>query len=95
MLDGVLARVAQQQLQVNPDPARALSHEMSTTTSLAIIASPLRERVVQARDETSSYSIRKPEMARPMTSCWICSVPSKMSKILASRCMRSTGYSRV
>ena len=35
------------------------------------------------------------EMAREMTSCWICSVPSKMSKILASRCQRSTGYSRV
>src|SRR5690606_5770631 len=28
-----------------------------------------------------SYSIRRPEMARPITSCWICSVPSKMSKI--------------
>ncbi len=25
------------------------------------------------------YSIRKPEMARAITSCWICSVPSKMS----------------
>ena len=27
------------------------------------------------------YSIRRPLIARPMTSCWICSVPSKMSKI--------------
>jgi hypothetical protein len=26
-----------------------------------------------------SYSMRIPEMARLMTSCWICSVPSKMS----------------
>ncbi len=42
-----------------------------------------------------SYSMRRPEMARAITSCWICSVPSKMSKIFASRCMRSTGYSRV
>ena len=25
------------------------------------------------------YSIRKPLMVRAMTSCWICSVPSKMS----------------
>jgi hypothetical protein len=25
------------------------------------------------------YSMRRPEMARAMTSCWICSVPSKMS----------------
>ncbi len=41
------------------------------------------------------YSTRIPEMARLMTSCWICSVPSKMSWILASRCQRSTGYSRV
>ena len=41
------------------------------------------------------YSIRSPEMARPITSCWICSVPSKMSKIFESRCQRSTGYSRV
>ncbi len=41
------------------------------------------------------YSMRRPEMARAITSCWICSVPSKMSKILASRCQRSTGYSRV
>ena len=40
------------------------------------------------------YSMRIPEMARLMTSCWICSVPSKMSMILASRWNRSTGYSR-
>jgi hypothetical protein len=26
-----------------------------------------------------SYSIRMPEIARAITSCWICSVPSKMS----------------
>jgi hypothetical protein len=25
------------------------------------------------------YSMRNPEIARLMTSCWICSVPSKMS----------------
>jgi len=43
----------------------------------------------------TTYSMRRPEIARLMTSCWICSVPSKMSKILASRCQRSTGYSRV
>ena len=42
-----------------------------------------------------TYSMRRPEIARAITSCWICSVPSKMSKILASRCQRSTGYSRV
>ncbi len=41
------------------------------------------------------YSTRSPLIAREITSCWICSAPSKMSKILASRCQRSTGYSRV
>ena len=41
-----------------------------------------------------SYSIRRPLIALEMTSCWICSVPSKMSMILASRWKRSTGYSR-
>ncbi len=32
-----------------------------------------------------SYSIRRPEMAREITSCWICSVPSKMSKVWLGR----------
>ena len=32
-----------------------------------------------------SYSMRRPEVARAMTSCWICSVPSKMSKLCRSR----------
>jgi len=27
----------------------------------------------------AAHSIRMPEMAREITSCWICSVPSKMS----------------
>ena len=31
------------------------------------------------------YSMRRPEMARAMTSCWICSVPSKMSKVCRNR----------
>lgn len=35
--------------------------------------------------ETLIYSIRRPEMAREITSCWICSVPSKMSKLSQSR----------
>ena len=41
------------------------------------------------------YSIRRPDMARAMTSCWISEVPSKIVWIFASRCQRSTGYSRV
>ena len=32
-----------------------------------------------------SYSMRRPLMAREITSCWICSVPSKMSKVWISR----------
>ena len=31
------------------------------------------------------YSMRRPLMAREITSCWICSVPSKMSKLCPSR----------
>ena len=42
-----------------------------------------------------SYSIRRPDIALAITSCWISLVPSKIVWILASRCQRSTGYSRV
>ena len=42
-----------------------------------------------------NYSTRMPLMARAITSCWISDVPSKIVWILASRCQRSTGYSRV
>ncbi len=45
--------------------------------------------------EEQLYSMRRPEMARAITSCWISLVPSKIVWILASRCQRSTGYSRV
>ena len=40
------------------------------------------------------YSIRRPDIAREITMRWISDVPSKIVKILASRCQRSTGYSR-
>ena len=39
--------------------------------------------------------MRMPEIARAITSCWISLVPSKIVWIFASRCQRSTGYSRV
>jgi hypothetical protein len=45
--------------------------------------------------DTETHSMRRPEIARLMTMRWISLVPSKMVKILASRCQRSTGYSRV
>ena len=40
---------------------------------------------------TESYLSGRPVMARAITSRWISLVPSKMVKILASRCIRSTG----
>jgi len=40
-----------------------------------------RPRLELACDLYFTYSIRIPEMAREMTNCWICSVPSKMSWI--------------
>ena len=42
-----------------------------------------------------SYRTSRPVMARPMIRRWISEVPSKMVKIFASRCQRSTGNSRV
>ncbi len=41
------------------------------------------------------YRTSSPVTARPMISRWISEVPSKMVKIFASRCQRSTGNSRV
>ena len=37
------------------------------------------------------YRTGRPVMARPMIIRWISEVPSKIVKILASRCQRSTG----
>ena len=54
-----------------------------------------RWRLARARRATALVDrLRRPLIARLMTSCWICSVPSKMSMIFASRWKRSTGYSR-
>jgi hypothetical protein len=41
------------------------------------------------------YRTSSPVTALPMIMRWISDVPSKMVKIFASRCQRSTGYSRV
>ena len=43
----------------------------------------------------SGYRTSSPVTARPTIIRWISDVPSKMVKIFASRCQRSTGYSRV
>src|SRR3954447_13888675 len=42
-----------------------------------------------------THWIRIPEIALEMTRRWISEVPSKIVKIFASRCIRSTGNSRV
>ena len=39
----------------------------------------------RAQGAQVTYSIRRPEIAREMTSCWICSVPSKMSMVSWNR----------
>ncbi len=44
---------------------------------------------------SSGYRTSSPVTARPMIMRWISDVPSKMVKIFASRCQRSTGKSRV
>ena len=47
------------------------------------------------RGPGSRYCTSSPVTARPMIMRWISEVPSKIVKIFASRCQRSTGYSRV
>ena len=65
------------------------------------VASRRRARAVRAgRDPPSrgrrrdAYLMCMPEMLRAMTRRWISDVPSKIVYIFASRCQRSTGYSR-
>ena len=41
------------------------------------------------------YRTSSPVIVRPISIRWISDVPSKIVKIFASRCQRSTGYSRV
>jgi len=45
--------------------------------------------------DRDSYSIRSPLMAREITSCWICSVPSKMSWVLQKGLRGVAGYAGV
>ncbi len=51
-----------------------------------------RHRLV---NRSLGHLICMPEMARLITSRWISEVPSKIVQILASRCIRSTGNSRL
>jgi len=58
----------------------------STTVTVNPALLPHRSRRQDDPSEgVRGYSIRRPEIARAITSCWICSVPSKMSKVCWSR----------
>jgi hypothetical protein len=63
------------------DPTSAVAVGVRSGDTMTIDGIPGR-CAAQARGSTTPgelYSIRIPEMAREITSCWICSVPSKMS----------------
>jgi hypothetical protein len=45
----------------------------------------------ECQPQDTSYRTSRPVAARPMIRRWISDVPSKIVKILASRCQRSTG----
>ena len=73
-------------------PARLDPGRARTTTGAGRIHPYSARRV---KPTTVGYLTFSPVTARPMSMRWISLVPSKMVKILASRCQRSTGYSRV
>jgi hypothetical protein len=52
-------------------------------------------RVHDRYNRRSDYRTSSPVIVRPISIRWISDVPSKIVKIFASRCQRSTGYSRV
>ena len=67
----------------------------------AVPASRPSMSVPHPRVRSASLAVRpchrtgRPVIWRPMMSFWISLAPSKIVKIVASRCQRSTGYSRV
>ena len=62
------------------DSGECGAHATSAGDASSWEAKPAEDHNTAAMD----YSMRRPEMARLMTSSWICSVPSKMSKIFAT-----------
>jgi hypothetical protein len=75
-------------------PARSgqQAHESGPINSRADRPAPgIHDRYIGS----SGYRTSSPVIARPISIRWISDVPSKMVKIFASRCQRSTGYSRV
>jgi hypothetical protein len=59
-----------------PGRARTPAEDRGPSEGERLPAAAGRELLLLGVD----YSMRRPEMAREITSCWICSVPSKMSK---------------
>jgi hypothetical protein len=52
---------------------------------VGIVAETTRRVAVGRRADWRDYSMRMPEMARLITNCWICSVPSKGLRRFLSR----------
>jgi hypothetical protein len=76
-----------------PGVAALLTAALAGTGALTAASGPFRPRISAM---TSGYQrTSSPVTALPMIMRWISEVPSKIVKILASRCQRSTGYSRV
>ena len=68
----------------------------NTTTTMAIrIADPTADFFSMASPRSIAWRRDQRNRSRPMTIRWIWLVPSKIWVILASRIIRSTGYSRV
>ncbi len=71
-----------------PDPVRTFSGR--ERDEIADMTPRVARRHARSSEE-ESYLSGSPVIARAITSRWISLVPSKMVKIFASRCQRSTG----
>jgi hypothetical protein len=64
----------------DPDLDEYQTKYQSRSGPLATAARAIRAEAAWKHESPGQgYSMRRPEIARAMTSCWICSVPSKMS----------------
>ena len=91
MVDGIGSTFAPNFHHAHRHGPDRLLHGSRTSARRQRPASRLHDRYTRR----SGYRTSSPVTARPMIIRWISDVPSKMVKILASRCQRSTGYSRV
>jgi hypothetical protein len=53
--------------------------EAAQMTRVKVLVRGGRKATGNEQNRRSAYSMRRPLIARAITSCWICSVPSKMS----------------